>query len=115
MPAIATSLPRRPTEKFGPSDGSGGRAGAPASNTEPCDWLTIPRLKYGASLLPAVCGAGGVGFQEAMPAGKFKKSPLPDASELSGSPKIDGGSGDGNIGVPLKIPCIGAGSGGGVG
>jgi hypothetical protein len=45
----------------------------------------------------------------------LNQSQLPDASELSGRPQTDGGRGDGNIGLPLKIPSGGPGSGGGAG
>jgi hypothetical protein len=77
------------------------------------DWLTILRPRDRTGLLP-VCwgGAGCVEFWKARPARKLNELPSPDPSELSGRPHTEDGKGDGDIGLPLKIPSSGARSGG---
>ncbi len=116
MPAKAASLPRRPPEKCGSSDGANGAAGALVSNTEACGWPTILRPKVRTGLLPAVCGGADCGgFPEGAPARKSNQLPSLDPSELSGRPPSGSGKGDKDIGLPLKIPSSGARFGGGTG
>ncbi len=72
MPAKAMSLPRRPPEKFGSSDGANGAATALAS--EACGWPAILLAKIRTGMLLAVCGGGSdcVEFREARPCQKVE-------------------------------------------